>query len=108
MSLAVDSPAFIRWSEPHRFPILRYRPAGDRDALAGQNLGNPAVAERRGRILLANELADLGADRGRGSPRAVAALDLAGEEIAQLEHPARGVHVLAGSHARDRGLVHAD
>ena len=41
-------------------------------------------------------------------PEPSSALDLAGEEIAQLEHPARGVHVLAGGHARDGGFVHGD
>src|SRR5207249_9776463 len=39
---------------------------------------------------------------------AVGALDLAREEVAQLEHAARGVHVLAGGDARDSRLVHPD
>ena len=41
-------------------------------------------------------------------PEPSAPLDLAGEEIAQLEHAARRVHVLAGGDARDGGLVHVD
>src|ERR1700683_2436780 len=99
--MSVVPPAFVRWGEAHRFSVFGDRSARDRDALAGENLGYAAVAQGHARVLLADELADLGADRGRGGARSVVAFDLTGEEIAQLEHPARGVHVLARGHARD-------
>src|ERR1039458_7304721 len=38
MSLAVNSPAFIRRGETHRFPIFSDRSPRDRDALAREDL----------------------------------------------------------------------
>src|SRR5579863_6473853 len=98
-SFDADPFAFVRWGQPHRFPVLGDRAARNRYAFAREDLGDAAVAQRCADILFADELADLGADGGRGSAGAVTALDLAGEEIAQFEHPARGMHVFAGSHA---------
>src|SRR6185437_6918598 len=82
--------------------------AGVRNAFRREELGDAAVAQRRFRILVLDELPDLGPDGGRRGARPIGALDVAGEEIAQLEHAARGVHVLARGDTGNGRFVHAD
>ena len=73
----------------------------------GQHLRDLIVAERLLRVLAAHELADLRA-HGRRRLLAFLAGDVAREEIAELEHAARRVHVFVGGDARDGRLVHLD
>src|SRR5579864_2322140 len=100
--------ALVGWGNTHRFAILGDGAARDRNALAGEELGDAAVAQGTLGLFFLHELADLGAYGRRGGTRAVGAFDLAREEITQLEHATGSVHVLARSDARDGGFVHAD
>src|SRR5579863_3890490 len=101
ISLAVDAPALVGWGQSHRLAVLGDRASRNRNSLARENLGDATVAQWRRRILLADQLANLGANGGRGGARTIVAFHLARKEIAQLEHAARRVHVLARSDARD-------
>src|ERR1700704_5980489 len=101
-------PALVRGRDAHRFAVLGNRATRHRNALGREQFRDAPVAQGSFRVLVLDELADLGADGGGGGAGAVGAFDLAGEEVAQLEHAARRVHVLAGGDARHRGLVHRD
>src|SRR3569833_3997022 len=99
--------ALVGGGDAHRLTVLGDRATCDRYPFAGQKLGETAVTKWALRVLLLDEFLDLGAYGGRGGAGSVSPLDLAGKEIAELEHPPRGVHVLARGHARDGRLVHA-
>src|SRR5256885_522153 len=101
-------PALVRGRDAHRFAILGDRATRHRNALHREQFRDAPVAQGGVRVLFLDELADLGADGGGGGAGAVGAFDLAREEVAQLEDPARCVHVLAGGDARNRRLVHRD
>src|ERR1700678_1825061 len=85
--------AFVGWGDLHAFAVFGHRAPGDRYALSGQNLRKLAVAPWVFGILLGNQLLYLGANGGRGHLGAVRRLDVAGKEIAEFEHAARGMHV---------------
>ncbi len=64
-----DRPIKMRLAQVHgrdlqRFPVLGDRAPGDDDALLAQHLGDPAVGQRRLRVLRADQLLDQRADRG--------------------------------------------
>src|ERR1700730_11846036 len=101
-------PALVRGRDAHGFAVLGNRATRHRNALGREQFRDAPVAQGSFRVLVLDELADLGADGGGGGAGTVGAFDLAGEEVAQLEHAARRVHVLAGSDARHRRLVHRD
>src|ERR1700683_4055583 len=109
LNLLQTSPAaLVGGGKSHGLAIFRDRATGHRYPFPREQLGNAAVAQRVFRVLVLDELLDLGANGGRGGAGTVDALDLTGEKIAQFENPARGVHVLAGSDPRDSRFVHRD
>src|ERR1700677_2044682 len=98
--------AFVGWGDLHAFAVLGHRAPRDGYALSGQNFRELAVAPWVLGILLGNQFLDLGANGGRGHLGTVRRLDVAGEEIAELEDAARGMHVLGRRDARDGSPRH--
>src|SRR6266700_585513 len=91
-----------------RFPVLRDRPPRDEDTLIAEEVGNPAVGQRRLGILGANELLDQRPDRRSGRRAPGIGRHVAAEEVLELVGPALREHVLLRRDARNRGLVQAE
>src|SRR6185437_13846570 len=115
ISITIDShlaqaraPALVGGRNAHRLAVFRDGAACDGNAFRREQLGDAAIAQRRFRLLVLDQLPDLGADGRGGSAGPVRAFDVTREKVAQLEDAARGVHVLAGGDAGNGRLVHAD
>src|SRR5882672_3935275 len=79
--------AFIGWRQPQRFAIFGDGAARDRDAFAGEQLGDAAVGQRMAVIFFLDELAVLGAPGGGGRPPATGGFALAQKEFFVSDHP---------------------
>src|SRR5262245_15440795 len=83
--------ALIGGRKLHRLAVLGHRAARDRNAFLRKKLGNLAVTQWIGGVLLGDEFANLGADGGRGSLGAIFAGHVTREKVAELVHATRCV-----------------
>src|SRR5262249_40460656 len=100
--------ALVGGGDLELFAIFRDRAARQHEALLLEDADDLRVAERLPRVLVLDDLADALLDRHRPHAVAVRAADPAMEEVLQLEHALRRVHVLVVDDAADGRFVHAD
>src|SRR6266545_118368 len=90
------------------FAVFRDRAPREHQPFLLQDADDLGVAERLARFFVLDDLPDPLLDRDRRDALAVRAADPAVEEVFQLEHALRRVHVLVIDDPADGGLVHAD
>src|SRR6266542_2159448 len=98
----------VRCGDFQLFAVFRDRPPREHQPFLLQDADDLRVAEWLARVFVLDDLPDPLLDRDRRDALAVRAADPAVEEVFQLEHALRRVHVLVIDDPADGGLVHAD
>src|SRR6266403_6006617 len=105
---SVFHPALVSAGDAHVFAIFRHRAASDVNAGVVEFLGDLIVGERLGAVFFFDHFLDQALEREQRHAAAFWAVHRLAEERAQFEYTLRGVRILAGHRAADRGRMHAD
>src|SRR5713226_3662577 len=100
--------ALVRAGYAHIFAIFRDGAAGDVNAGFIEFLGDLIVGERLGTVFFFDHFLDQALQGEQRHADAFRAVHGFAEERAQLQYALRGMRVLAGHGAADRGRMHAD
>src|SRR6266403_4750266 len=105
---SVLHPSLMSAGDAHVFAIFRHRAASDVNASVVEFLGYLVVGERLGAVFFFDHFLDQALEGEQRHAAAFRTVHGFAEERAQFQDALRGVCVLAGNSAADRGRMYAD